>query len=188
GLNAASQHLDSIGNNIANSGTVGYKAGTATFADIYASSRVGLGVQMTGISQRFSSGNLELTGNQYDMAIDGEVGFFRLLSQNGEILYSRNGQFQKDKDHFIVNAQGHRLTGYPAGAIGADPVPLTVPVGNIQPRATENITAGANFNADSPAIDPAANPFDPNNAATFTNAAPLTVYDSLGNAHQLTQY
>ena len=42
GLNAASQNLDVIGNNIANSGTVGFKSGAASFADVYASSRVGL--------------------------------------------------------------------------------------------------------------------------------------------------
>src|SRR5690554_6135475 len=102
GLNAASQHLDVIGNNIANANTVGFKAGSVSFADVYASSRIGLGVQVAAINQRFTTGNLEVTGNQYDMAIDGENGFFRLINQNGEILYSRNGQFIKDDEHYIV--------------------------------------------------------------------------------------
>ena len=56
GLNAAAQNLDVIGNNIANSGTVGFKSATASFADVYASSRVGLGVKVSGINQRFTVG------------------------------------------------------------------------------------------------------------------------------------
>src|SRR5690606_22132815 len=140
GLNAASQNLDVIGNNIANSGTVGFKSGTATFADVYANSRVGLGVQVSGVNQRFTVGNVSITGNLFDMAIDGEKGLFRLLDGSGAVLYSRNGQFFADKDNYIVNAQGHRLTGYPAGGVGLNPVPLTVPAGNIPPQAS---TGGA---------------------------------------------
>ena len=57
GLNAAAQNLDVIGNNIANSGTVGFKSGSATFADV-ASSRVGLGTKVSGITQRFTVGTI----------------------------------------------------------------------------------------------------------------------------------
>ena len=57
GLNAASQNLDVIGNNIANSSTVGFKASTIAFADVYANSRVGLGVQVAAVNQRFTTGN-----------------------------------------------------------------------------------------------------------------------------------
>src|SRR5690625_7610695 len=77
GLNAAAQNLDVIGNNIANSKTAGFKAASMAFADVYANSRVGMGVQVAAINQRFTAGNIELTGNQFDMAIDGEKGFFR---------------------------------------------------------------------------------------------------------------
>ena len=58
GLNAAAQNLDVIGNNIANSGTVGFKSGSATLADVYASSRVGLGTKVSGITQRFTVGTI----------------------------------------------------------------------------------------------------------------------------------
>ncbi len=75
GLNAAAQNLDVIGNNIANSGTVGFKAGTATFADVYANSRVGLGTSVASINQRFTIGTVSSTGNQFDMAIDGAEGY-----------------------------------------------------------------------------------------------------------------
>jgi len=185
GLNAASQTLDVIGNNIANSGTAGFKGASAKFADVYASSRIGLGVQTTAISQNFKVGNIETTGNQYDIAIDGATGFFRLVNTNGEIVYSRNGQFLKDKEHHIVNAQGQRLTGYPPGAVGADPVALQVPVGNVSPKPTDDINATLNLNAN---LSPISEAFDPERPSTFNNAIPTTVFDSLGNAHQLTQY
>src|SRR5690606_35590794 len=152
GLNAAAQELDVIGNNIANSGTVGFKSSSAAFADVYANSKVGLGTQVASIKQRFTVGTISATGNQFDMAIDGPKGMFRLQDPSGNILYSRNGQFYADKDNYIVNAQGHRLTGY--GVNGTDLVPIMVPVGNIAPRATDGLTTKTNLDANAPAIYP----------------------------------
>lgn len=152
GLNAAAQNLDVIGNNIANSGTVGFKSGSATFADVYASSRVGLGVQVASINQRFTVGTISSTGNQFDMAIDGAKGLFRVQDPSGNILYTRNGQFFANKDNYIVNAQGQRLTGY--GVNGTDLQPIMVPVGNIAPRATDVVTTKTNLDANAPAISP----------------------------------
>jgi len=188
GLNAASQNLDVIGNNIANSGTVGFKAGSATFADVYASSRVGLGVQFTGVSQRFTTGNITGSGGELDMAIDGPKGFFRVVDTSGSVMYTRNGQFYKDKDHKIVNIQGQQLTGYAAGAVGTDPIPLVVPVENIPPRATTTLTASKLTLDANAAVKPATPAFDPDDASTYTKAEPRTVYDSLGNAHELKLY
>lgn len=186
GLNAASQSLDIIGNNIANSGTVGFKSSSATFADVYASSRVGLGVQVASVKQRFTVGNVSTTGNQFDIAIDGEKGLFRVVDSSGSVMYTRNGQFHANEDHYIVNAQGHHLTGYING--GTTPQPIRVPVGNIAPEATTGIELKMNFDANAPVIDLAAIPFDPVDGNSFTHSLPIDVYDSLGNAHQLTQY
>lgn len=150
GLKAASENLDVIGNNISNSKTVGFKAATVAFADVYASSRVGLGVQVAAISQRFTTGNLSTTGNQFDMAIDGDKGFFRLTDSSGQVMYSRNGQFHADKDFNIVNAQGQQLTGYRAtadGKITGELMPIKVPVGNVDPKATTEATVRANFDS-----------------------------------------
>jgi len=190
GLNAASQNLDVIGNNIANSKTVGFKASQMAFADVYATSRVGMGVQVAAINQRFTPGNVELTGNQFDMAIDGEKGFFRLLDTSGMPVYSRNGQFHQDKDFNIVNAQGYQLTGYQVrsdGSLSDRLVPLRVPSGNIDPRATNAIGVEANLDANATAV-PITTNFDPANAASYTHSLPITVYDSLGNSHTLMQY
>ncbi len=186
GLNAASQNLDVIGNNIANSGTVGFKSGSATFADVYASSRVGLGVQVASINQRFTTGIVSTSGNQFDMAIDGAKGLFVVTQPNGATLYTRNGQFLADKDHKIVNAQGQQLMGYAPG--GTNLIGMTVPVGNIAPQATNTLTNKVNVDANATVIVEAARPFDPNDGESFSKMTPLTVYDSLGNQHTVEQY
>ncbi|MDP1956787.1 MAG: flagellar hook-basal body complex protein, partial [Rhodocyclaceae bacterium] len=95
GLNAASRSLDSIGNNIANSGTVGFKSAATLFADVFASTlgggnQVGIGVSVAGISQQFTQGNMTTTSNPLDIAINGQ-GMFR-LSNSGATTYTRNGQ------------------------------------------------------------------------------------------------
>lgn len=187
GLNAAAQNLDVIGNNIANSGTVGFKAATATFADVYANSRVGIGTSVASINQRFTIGTVANTGNQFDMAIDGAKGLFRVVDPSGNVLYTRNGQFFADKDNNIVNAQGQRLTGYGPG--GATLGPVKVPVGNIEPQATSAMTTKANLDANADEI-PAAVLFDPLDPDSYTPSHTLrtNVYDSLGNSHELTQY
>ncbi|WP_454005373.1 flagellar hook protein FlgE [Alcaligenes sp. Marseille-Q7550] len=206
GLNAASQNLDAIGNNIANAGTVGYKSSTVQFADVYANSRIGLGVQVSRVNQRFSIGNISSTGNQFDMAIDGEKGLFRLEQANGAVVYSRNGQFFPNKEGMLVNAQGHYLTGYGEGSSTLQR--LQVPSGNIPPKATTemrlklNLPANAesivaekqSFNPDgTPVLDANGNPvmvptFDPKDDTTYTQTFNYTVYDSLGNSHNVTQY
>jgi flagellar hook protein FlgE len=188
GLDAASQNLDVIGNNIANANTVGFKAATATFADIYATSRVGLGVKVASIDQRFTVGNVTSTGGQYDIAIDGANGFFRLVDASGAVTYTRNGQFGIDKNNNIINAAGQQLTGYGPGGIGTAPVPLTLPTANIAPQATTGSGFVANLDANAAVIDGTTSPFDPTKQATYTTSQPMTVYDSLGNSHQLTQY
>src|SRR5690606_4775967 len=125
------------------------------------------------------------TGNQFDIAIDGAKGLFRLQDSSGSILYSRNGQFFANAQNHIVNAQGHQLTGYVTGS--TTPSPIVVPSGNIPPQATADINIKANFDANATVIS-AATPFDPTNGDSFTHSQPIDVYDSLGNAHQLMQY
>ena len=152
GLNAASKQLDAIGNNVANSSTIGFKQSQAQFADLYAASlsgggaiQVGTGVKVAAVTQQFTQGNITNTSNSMDTAISGQ-GFFRMIDQNGAILYSRNGQFQVDKNGFIVNNQGHELSGYLPNAAGvvsaAQPVPLQISTVDLVPRQTSNLAAG----------------------------------------------
>jgi flagellar hook protein FlgE len=151
GLNASAKQLDTIGNNVANANTVGFKQSQAQFADLYASSlagsgalQVGTGVKVVNIAQQFTQGNISNTSNPMDTAISGQ-GFFRMVDQNGAIVYSRNGQFQLDKNGFIVNNQGHQVTGFAAvnGVItGAQPTPIQVSSADLTPKQTSNLAAG----------------------------------------------
>ncbi|BEP37133.1 flagellar hook protein FlgE [Variovorax sp. V59] len=188
GLSAAAANLDVIGNNIANSGTVGFKSGAATFQDVYAGSRVGLGVAVSGIVQNFTQGSVQTSSRPLDVAILNGDGFFRLSSPSGEVMYSRNGQFTRDKDGFIVNAAGLRLTGYGVSATGGldggTPGPLQVQTTAMSPKATTAINA--TFNLDARGTVPTKTPFSATDSATFNYSNALgPVFDSLGNPHEL---
>lgn len=185
GLKAASTSLDVIGNNIANSQTVGFKGARALFADVYAGAQAGLGVRVTTVQQDFGTGMLEGTGRNLDLAIAGD-GFFRFV-QNEQVVYSRNGQLIVDEQGYLVNAQGARLTGYAPGVgNGGSPVELRVPTGSLQAQGTTEVNAAFNLNAGVPVV--ATTPFDATDPDTYSYANNVTVYDSLGNAHNATLY
>jgi len=121
GLNAASAGLRTTANNIANSGTTGFRQSRAEFADLFATNAqsanaFGSGVRTARIAQQHTQGNFKFTNNALDAAIGGE-GFF-VLSDKGSSLYTRAGEFGVDADGFVVNAQGHRLQAYPVGRNG----------------------------------------------------------------------
>ncbi|MFN5080124.1 MAG: flagellar hook protein FlgE [Burkholderiales bacterium] len=188
GLNAASKNLEIIGNNVSNANTVGFKSSRAQFADIYANSLLGsgknsagIGVTVQSIAQQFGQGNITVSSNPLDVAINGS-GFFR-LSTGGAITYTRNGQFQVDKDSYLVNASGARVTGYPADPNGnvvqTAPVELALSTADLAPKATASSKLVANL--DSRTTTTIAAPFNPNDATTYHTASGLTVYDSLGN-------
>ncbi len=188
GLNAAATNLDVIGNNIANSATYGFKAGTASFADMFAGSKVGLGVKVAGITQDFNDGTTTNTGRGLDVAIS-QNGFFRLVDDNGSVYYSRNGQFKLDENRNLVNMQGMQLTGYPATGTpptiqqGANPVGLTVP--NTLMAAKTTTSAAMQINLNSTDSVPTKTTFDATDSASYNKKGSVTVYDSQGNAHDM---
>ncbi|SOC18563.1 flagellar hook protein FlgE [Alloalcanivorax xenomutans] len=184
GLNAAASQLDVVGNNIANSQTVGFKGSSVQFADVYTGAKVGQGVRVSGVLQDFSNGTLESTGRNLDLGING-AGFFRFL-QGEQIVYSRNGQLTLTKEGYLENAQGARLTGFPAGVgTGGQPQVLQVPAGGMSASATTGVDATFNLDAESDIITGA---FDPADDDTYSYANTATVYDSLGVQHTMTLY
>ncbi|GAA0828975.1 MAG: flagellar hook protein FlgE [Cupriavidus sp.] len=196
GLNAAASNLDVIGNNIANANTVGFKQSTAQFADVYAGSKIGLGTRVNAVVQSFTNGNISTSGRSMDVAISNGNGFFRLTNTDGQVYYSRNGQFQRLDDGRLVNATGLQVTGYPPGSTagGVAPQPITISNAQMPPKATTNIAA--QFQLDSRSAVPA-NAFASNPATVpptvpdstmFSYSTAMTVYDSLGNKQQLTAY
>ncbi len=160
GLNASSRALDVIGNNIANANTVGMKASRVEFSDLYASSLgssggvgAGIGVEASTVAQQFSQGNISVTGNSLDVAING-AGFFQITLPNGNRAYTRSGEFKLDTGGNIVTNSGAKLLGIspdpttgailPGGAVG----PLAVPSGGGIPAvATTGISATMNLDA-----------------------------------------
>jgi flagellar hook protein FlgE len=195
GLEAASQNLSVIGNNVANSGTVGFKSSEALFADVYANSlngsgsnQVGSGVDVQSVEQQFTQGTITASSNPLDIAINGN-GFYQ-MSDNGTVSYTRNGQFQLNSNGNIVNAAGDVLQGYAANASGVlqtgSVTDLTINTANIAPQATTKIDAVLNLNAE--ATIPATTTFSATDPTSYNNSSAVTVYDSEGNSHVLQTY
>lgn len=195
GLSIASRNLDVIGNNVANSSVVGFKGASAQFSDVFAGSfasttsgQIGIGAKLQGVAQSFNQGTITPTANALDFAIGGR-GFFRLEDQ-GEVVYSRNGQFRLDNEGYIVNGEGLNLTGYGVDSDGnivnAAPAPLQFDNSDIPPQATTVFEMGVNL--DSNQGLPQVPTFDPANVRSYNYSTSGTVYDSLGNPQVLTIY
>lgn len=197
GLYAANKSLDVAGNNIANVATVGFKASRAEFADQYAQSirgtsggtNVGSGVYTAAVTQQFTQGSLTTgTGRDLDLAINGN-GFF-LLSNNGEKLYTRAGNFHTDSSGNIIDTNGNNLQGYGVDANGnvmtGVLTNLKVDTSNMAPKATNTITIKSNLDSSKDIVTGAA--FDPADTTTYTSTYSTPIYDSQGNEHTLSQY
>jgi flagellar hook protein FlgE len=201
GLNAASNNLSVTGNNIANANTTGFKESRSEFVDVYTNSVAGVsktqpgsGVRVAEVAQQFTQGNVDLTGNNLDLAINGD-GFFTLAKNPADInslAYSRAGAFGVNKDGIVTNSQGQALLAYKpngttvAGGFSAG-VLTTVSLNTASglPVSTTKVDLGVNLDASSPAITTAFNPLD---SSTYTKETSATVYDSLGVSHKLTTY
>jgi flagellar hook protein FlgE len=175
GLDAMSQQLSVIGNDISNSNTVGFKAGTVTFANLLSTSlgatsstETGNGVSLESVGTDFSQGTLQTTSNPLDMAIQG-AGFFIVKDVSGAEYYTRAGQFSIDKDGNIVDPNGDFLqgnaaltqpvttkTGVTAGTFGASGDINISQIGVGNPTPTANATIFANLMQTSPVNDPIA--------------------------------
>jgi flagellar hook protein FlgE len=195
GLNVAAKNLDVVGNNVSNANTIGFKQAQAQFADMYTSAQgggsnsIGIGAKVATIAQQFGQGNVSVTSNPLDIAISGK-GFFQ-MNNNGSILYSRNGQFQLDKNGFVVNSQGHMLTGYQVnkdtGEVSeGSTAPIQLPTRGITPRATSTSEVGLNLDAREPI--PAVALFNPTDPASYNRSTAMTIFDSLGNEHVAALY
>src|SRR5215471_2632449 len=132
GLTAAESTIDVVGNNLANSSTVGFKASRVEFATQFLQTQslgsapdplgkgnhggtnprqIGLGVQVANIRPDFSQGTIQLSSNPSDLAIQGE-GFFIVRGGDGEQLYTRNGSFTLNSQDELVTSTGNKLLGY----------------------------------------------------------------------------
>ncbi len=195
GLNAAAADLEATANNIANVNTVGFKSSRAEFADIFASSGLGVsstqngnGVRLANVAQQFAQGNLQYTNNSLDLATTGQ-GFFTVKNGSG-YAYTRAGDFSLDKDGFVVTATGAKLQVFPPTTTGAFDTSTTndlqMTSGNGAPQATSTATLALNLPAN--ATPPTTAVFSATDPTSYNQATSFTAYDSLGATHSGTIY
>ena len=140
GMSAQQMKTDVVANNLANSNTTGFKKSKANFEDLMYQTtlvagqttpgggqiptgiQVGMGVKPAGIQKIFTQGDYVQTGNDLDIAIQGD-GFFKVLHGDEE-LYTRAGNFSLDSEGYITTPSGDRLQ--PEIAIPAEAVIISL--------------------------------------------------------------
>lgn len=128
GMQAQQMRIDTIANNLSNVNTTAYKRSNVDFQDLLyqtinqpgadtAGVQIGLGVRPVAITKLYEQGNLQITENALDMAIDGE-GFFQVRRPDGTVAYTRDGSFKLDAEGNLVTSGGLLLEPqiqFPAG-------------------------------------------------------------------------
>lgn len=160
GLSLNETMIDVLGNNIANAGTNGFKASTVRFQTQLARKltfgaaptasdggtnphQIGLGASVSVISRDFSQGSITNSTNSSDLAIQGD-GFF-VVDGNSGTVYSRNGNFSRSSDNYVVNDQGYFVQGYGVddsfNLVTTTLDRLSVPVGSLNiAQRTQNVS------------------------------------------------
>ncbi len=199
GLNTNGNAMSVIGNNIANTNTVGFKSSRTVFADLLSanisgsggSSQVGRGTQLSIVDNIFSQGTFENTESNTDLAVEGD-GFFIVKPGGGqETFYTRAGAFRFNEDGYLVNPEGLRVQGkafQDDGTLSAgDPSDIQVDIGTLIPaQETDNINMTTNLDSNAQEIVGGFDVLDP--VTTSNYATSSRVFDTLGNTHLLTTY
>ena len=188
GLKTHQAKMDVIGNNIANVNTVGYKAQTVSFQEVFSQTlkgagspqggtggtnpqQVGLGVNVASMDVNHTQGSTQRTDNPTDVMIDGD-GFFAVSNDPNyqNRFYTRAGNFSLDKSGNLVTPGGFKV-------LDKDGVPVAIDKSTTR-TATETggISIGGNMNSNEE-IDATTN-------IAYTTT--VDVYDSLGNVQKLT--
>ena len=181
GINAINGQLNQISNNIANSGTFGFKSGRANFASSYINAQPS-GVSIGSSQSMDISGGFLTTGRGMDAAIQGK-GFFVSRDNDGSTVFSRAGMFGVNENGEVIDFMKRRVQGYgPSGALGD----LKVPTGAIPAQASGTLAYAGNMSADWD--EPTVQPFDKDDPNSYNGMSATVVYDSLGREHNVTQY
>ncbi len=167
GLMANARNLDVIGNNIANVNTTAYKSNRMLFASQFNRNislgsvpgentggtnpaQIGLGVTIAGTQRNFSTGSLQTTGDQRDLAIEGD-GFF-IVQQGASSYYTRAGAFRQNSTNDLVTVSGQRVMGYGIdnqfNIVAGTLTPINLPVGELRlSEPTKNVRFSGNLNS-----------------------------------------
>ncbi len=208
GLKVHESMLDVAGNNVANVNTVGYKASNITFAELLSQTikrasgptgslggtnpqQAGSGVGISAVSRNMSQGNLFATGQDLDVAIDGQ-GYF-VLSDGTQSVYSRRGSFAVDADNTLVDP----ATGYKVQRIGSEgeadgfqtagDSSIHIPWDASMPaRATSEITMNGNLRSSASVENATKNKLTANVPFTTGGGTPITATTRLSDLDQWT--
>lgn len=188
-IQLAQRRLDVISNNISNANSVGFK--TSSFEQVLGTTgKVNAASGTSGSVQNFVQGSLTDSTDPLDIAISGR-GFFRLM-QNGEAVFTRNGQFSVDKEGYIVNSDGDQLTGYgiQSGTLEtitkSSLVPLKIDSGDVYPpTATANILMRTSLDYRKTAPS---GTFSTTDATTYNDTTTMVVHDAKGTPLTLQAY
>lgn len=194
GLDANSESITIIGDNIANTNTIGFKASRPEFVDVLAGSLggiggagdIGAGARLSGVNQTFTQGSLESTGVTTDLAVDG-AGFFILQDSTG-VFYSRNGLFRLDSNQVLVNAQGQSVQGFGItnGIVNGSLAAINLSSVASSPSATSTIDVNVNLDPNDTALTGGASGFDHTNPINTSNfQTGIRIFDSLGNPRNI---
>jgi flagellar hook protein FlgE len=186
GLESNNTALNTIANNLANMNTIGYKDQTDQFSTLFYQQlnggvnggvQVGVGTQVAMTETDFSNGGPTSTGQSTDMALQGN-GFF-VIDDHGQQELTRAGDFVLSQNGALQTTSGASVMGYPASngsvTLGSGVQPIVIPLGQtLAAKQTGSMNIQANLDA-SAAV-----------GVGTSVPAPVTLYDSLGGAHQAT--
>ncbi len=144
GLDSFQKSLNTESNNISNINTVAYKSDVISFADMMYQNSYGKGTAIVNIDKNFAQGSLKITGNVYDMAIEGD-GFFTVNDQKiNETFYTRAGNFNMGVDGVLKMPSGHHVMGLSIDApevISTNPAVTRYGASHTNFLATQNISS-----------------------------------------------
>jgi flagellar hook protein FlgE len=182
GLQAFSEGLKVIGNNVANLNTPGFKASTSVFANLYFAdpqggsgqpageqTQFGSGVTLSQTAVNFKAGDLRQTGNPLDLNVNGEGFFVTREAGQEQAVYTRAGQFEFDKDgHLVVRGTERQVIGLSATG---EQIPITLDGLRINaPKPTATVALAGNLSS----------------SATDFSISSVKVIDAAGGEHSLT--
>ena len=166
GLNAGTEQLTVVSDNVANMNTTAYKTSRVDFQDIWYKTKttgtnsttriggtnpyqIGVGVKCASISKDFQPSTVNTTGRATDMAITGS-GWFTVLTSDDRMLLTRDGTFALDENGYLCTANGFKVLGTDSAASMSNSIiPIKLPTAI---KVEEYATKGSEDKRDSKSI------------------------------------
>ena len=210
GLNVNSQATSVVSNNLANSSTIGYKSSTTVFEDLFYSSittgsgsdQVGNGAGVATINTDYTQGSYEDSSISTNVALNGDGYFIVVDPDTNTTYYTRAGNFDFDKDGYLVDTYGNRVQGWEIEDGTASGALTTIQLDQSQspPKATSEVSLTMNLDSQSTDAAITSNPYTslfdlydgtedpPLDDSQYSYSTTITIYDENGSSHDLTFY